>query len=108
MLTRTEPLTDPHGTGQGLAQFATMPEWLSAIAEPSRIEDAISCAVPEFMSGELRLLDCRPKRVRLKSDGWSALYQLKVQVSAGSEGLPQDGPRLVTLRGTLLPPGTGE
>src|SRR5690348_6980311 len=87
---------------EGWRRFATLPDWLTAMAEPERVRGALAQAVPEFASGALTVTACDVHRVRMKDARWTAQYRLTV---AG----PGDAPaREVTLRGTLIPPGAPE
>jgi hypothetical protein len=90
-------LDDEPGAGWG--RFATLPDWLTAIIQPERVQAALVRAVPEFATGTRRLQHCAVHRVRLKQEQWTALYQLTVAGPADDTG------REVALRGTLFPPG---
>lgn len=61
-----------------LRQLGGKPDWLVALANPVRVESALRHSVREFSSGELRLIGCEVKRVRIKDDTWTAHYQLLV------------------------------
>jgi Phosphotransferase enzyme family len=96
-----DQLQAAHGLGE-LQQFGTLPGWLSAIADPGRVREALTRAIPEFVSGELTLQGCEIKRVRIKKDNWTAMYRLTVaEAESGSS-------RVVALQGTLIPPGGAE
>lgn len=100
MSTAPELLAQSQGanTSDKLQHFATLPDWLTAIADQDRVRDALARSVPEFATGALTLQSCDVKRVRIKKDRWTAMYQLTIA------GLPQE----VKLRGTLFPPGQPE
>jgi hypothetical protein len=83
---------------ESLQRFGALPDWLSAIADSQRVRGALERGIPEFASGELALQGCEVKRVRLKKDRWTAMYNLTVA------GMPE----VVRLRGTLIPPGRAE
>ena len=76
----TEQLGQTPGTdvSAGLRRFASLPDWLSAIADPTRVRDALARGIPEFASGALILHACEVKRVRSKKDRWTAMYRLTV------------------------------
>ena len=99
MSTTAEPLTGPtDGPGAGWRRLGSLPDWLTAMTQPDRVQAGLVRAVPEFAAGALRLQRCTVHRVRLKQGDWTALYQLTVEE-------PQGGPeREVALRGTLFPP----
>src|SRR5215211_1704766 len=100
MSTTTELLDQSQGmnVSDKLQRFATLPDWLRAIADPNIVRAAFVQGIPEFASGALTLQDCDVKRVRIKKDRWTAMYQLTIA------GMPQE----VKLRGTLIPPGQAE
>lgn len=81
-----------------LQPLAALPAWLSAIAQPDAVWSAFVHSIPELASGELRLVACEIKRVRLKERGWIALYHVEVADA------PADQRRNLVLRGTLVPP----
>ena len=81
-----------------LQRFATLPEWLYAIADPDTVRAAVERGIPEIASGALTLKGCDVKRVRIKKDRWTAMYQLTIA----------ELPQVVKLRGTLIPPGQAE
>jgi aminoglycoside phosphotransferase (APT) family kinase protein len=83
-----------------LWRFST-PDWLAAVVETGRVRAALMRHVREFTSGELTIRDCQIKRLRLKdkSGYWSGTYLLTV------EGLPAGQTQVVSLHGTLIPPG---
>jgi hypothetical protein len=83
----------------GLMLLAVLPEWLSAIADPTLMAAALTSEVPEFAVGALVLRACRVDRIRLKDDRWNALYELTVA------GPGADADREIRLSGTLRPPG---
>jgi hypothetical protein len=85
----------------GVRRFATLPDWLSAVADPGRVRAALQRSIPEFVSGELTLQDLDINRVRMKKDRWTGIYSLTV---ASPDGLS----RVVALSGTLIPPGGAE
>jgi hypothetical protein len=98
MSTTVERLEQTTATSvaDGLRRFAVLPDWLSAIAQPERVRRSLLAAIPEFAGGALTLLDCEVRRLRIKDDYWTTLYNLTV---AGPE--PEE-PRRVAVRGTLL------
>jgi hypothetical protein len=100
----TEQLGQTPGTdvSAGLRRFASLPDWLSAIADPTRVRDALARGIPEFASGALILQACEVKRVRSKKDRWTAMYRVTVADPGSNE------PRVVALRGTLIPPTKDE
>src|SRR5215217_1524022 len=81
-----------------LQRFATLPEWLYAIADPDTVRAALARGIPEIASSALTLTGCDVKRVRIKKDRWTAMYQLTIA----------ELPEVVKLRGTLIPPGQAE
>jgi hypothetical protein len=86
----------------GVHQFATLPGWLEAATTPEPFCAALTRAVPEFTSGELIIQECDIGHVRIKRDVWTGVYELTV---AGPHG---DQPRVVALRGTIIPPDQPE
>jgi hypothetical protein len=97
-LTQRSSQTEPKEIPNGLLRFASLPDWLTAIADPARVRTALARTIPEFASGALTLLDCDVKRVRIKKDRWTAMYALSVDGLAANQ-------KEVRLRGTLIPPG---
>jgi hypothetical protein len=86
----------------GVRQFAALPDWLEAATAPEPFCAALTRAVPELASGELIIQECDIGHVRIKRDSWTGVYELTV---AGPRG---DQPRVVALRGTIIPPGQPE
>jgi aminoglycoside phosphotransferase (APT) family kinase protein len=103
MVVRARPVEDGRTTAiEALHAFATLPDWLSAPADPERVASVLSRRVPELASGELTLMKCEVRSVRIRKHALVALY--RVEVAAG-DGRP---PRAVGLRGELVPPGLPE
>jgi Ser/Thr protein kinase RdoA (MazF antagonist) len=80
-----------------LTPFATMPAWLIGACDATRMTGALTTEVPEFASGQLRLLSVAPTGARLKERRWTVRYELVV---ADRDGEP--GP--VSLLGTIVLP----
>src|SRR5436190_21310810 len=91
---------DLRGVLDGLRRFGELPEWLQVAGRPYQVCAALREAAPEFASGELSLLECGVKRLRLKDERgrWTGRYHLTVQGPAPGQT------REVTVRGTLYPP----
>lgn len=85
----------------GLRQFAVLPDWLNAATQPESVSDALTRAVPEFLSGERRIEDCDIGSVRFKRNVWTGAYKLTIDERPGQR-------QVVSLRGTLTPPGQPE
>src|SRR5690242_10866035 len=83
----------------GVRQFAALPTWLEAATTPEVFCAALAESVPELASGELAIQDCDIGHVRIKRDVWNGIYELTVTDRAG------DQPRVIALRGTIIPPG---
>jgi hypothetical protein len=83
-----------------LQMFSDVPEWLSAIADPDLVADAIRTS-PAFAVGTLTLKAVQITRVRLKKRRWSGLYRLTVTDQAGVR-------RDVALQGILVPPSEAD
>ena len=60
-----------------LQTFSYLPEWLSAIADPDLVADAIRMS-PAFALSTLTLKAVQITRVRFKKKRWSGLYRLTV------------------------------
>src|SRR5262245_54502883 len=86
----------------GVRQFATLPDWLEAATTSEPFCAALMRAVPEFTSGELTIRECDIGHVRIKRDVWTGVYELTIA------GPRDDPPRVVALRGTIIPPGQPE
>src|SRR3954451_8413295 len=86
----------------GLRRFGTLPDWLSAIDDADRLRDELTRSIPEFATGALTLLSCDIKRARMKKNSWTAICRLTIAEAVQAE------PRVVALRGTLLPPTLAE
>jgi phosphotransferase family enzyme len=71
--------------------------WLAAAVNTALVTDALKLRVPALAGGMLRLVDLKPRRLRLSGDHWRVLYELTVEDDAG--------PRLVRLSGELRSPG---
>jgi aminoglycoside phosphotransferase (APT) family kinase protein len=101
LLASTETSTMPTtiGLADGLRRLAALPDWLRAALQPERVCEALTRAAPEFASGELRIRDCDPDRLRLRDQGWDAMYKLTV------DGPGQQRDNKVVVVGTLTPPG---
>jgi hypothetical protein len=84
-------------TEEALRRLAEPPAWLLRIAEPSAVAPALTRWVPELRSGELTLLECDVRRLRIKRTAWTGLYR----VTVGASGADQ--PRVVDLRAEILP-----
>jgi hypothetical protein len=85
-----------------LQRLASLPDWLSAVADPVQLVAALHAHVPEFASGALILQACAVERIRLKKAQWLVLFRLTI---AG----PDPGPHHdIRLRGTLTPAGRAE
>jgi hypothetical protein len=97
---RTVPAAKP--ASEGWRRFTTLPAWLVAGTQPEQVRPALVRGIPEFASGILTLRAGDVHRVRLKKTRWSGQYQLTV---AGPDAAPE---RVVTLRGTVIPPGDPE
>ena len=94
------PQTDDATLIDSLAPLAQMPDWLRAIVQPERVRTALARSVPQVVSGELLLRSCEIRRVRIKKDRWTGIYELTTQ-RAG-----QEHPQSVLLQGALLPPNS--
>jgi hypothetical protein len=81
----------------GVRQFAALPEWLLAAAEPVPFCTALAHAVPELASGDLTIQECDIGHVRIKRDVWTGTYELTLATRAGER-------RTIALRGTIIPP----
>ena len=98
-------MTVTHGTQRpsttevidALAPFASLPDWLAAGMLADCVESALATDVPELRDGRLRLVSCKPERLRAKEDQWLARYSVVVAEPGG----PQ---RSVVLVGHLRPP----
>jgi hypothetical protein len=64
-----------------LRRLATLPEWLAAASDPARIHAALADAIPEVVSGELRLHGCDCERPRFKSGTWTLSCTVTVGIS---------------------------
>ncbi|HEX9372284.1 MAG TPA: phosphotransferase [Roseiflexaceae bacterium] len=84
-----------------LTEFADLPAWLIAIVQPERVRAALARAIPELAAGDLTLVACEIRRVRMKKDRWSGIYQLTV-------GHPNGEQQIVQIQGLLIPPGRPE
>jgi hypothetical protein len=85
---------------EGLGRFATMPPWLAALADPTRVEAALRPAVPGLRRASLG-------EIRLKRTAWTARCELTVAGSpAGVDGRPGDqaGERTIHRVATIIPP----
>jgi len=80
------------GVWSGLDQLASLPDWLNAATDPERVLPALALAIPELVSGALTI------SARLKRGDWIGVYTLTFGETHSS------GPRVVVLRGTILPP----
>ncbi len=89
-------LTSPMWSG--LSQFAALPAWLNAATDPEQVSRALARAVPELASGALTI-SVQIKSVRIARAAWTGVYTLTLTERPGA------GQRVVTLRGTILPPG---
>jgi len=65
---------------------------------PELVVAALERHEPAFATGELKILRCKPDRLRLKGRVWEALYLLKIS------GPAEQDAREVMLAGTLTPP----
>ncbi len=83
----------------GIRRLAEPPDWLTSVADPGRVSQALRHWVPELASGAVRLLETDPKRLRIKQETWTSLYRLTVKDSRTGRQ------RVVRVRGTLLPAG---
>lgn len=98
-------MTLTHGTQRlgttevidALAPFATLPGWLAAGMLADRLEAALARHVPELRDGRLRLISCKPERLRAKEDQWLARYRVVVAEGEGPE-------RTIVLVGNLRSP----
>jgi hypothetical protein len=90
----------PSDVSDGLRQLTTLPDWLMAAVQPDRVLEALARSVPEFASGELKLRDCKVRRLILKdtSGRWIGTYKLTV------EGPRPGQKQTIALRGTLRAP----
>lgn len=95
----TRPRADSAALIDSLAPLAELPDWLRAAVQPERVRGALARSIPQFASDELLLLGCEIRRVRIKKDRWTGIYELTTQ-RAG-----QGQPQAVLLQGTLVPPG---
>jgi len=80
-----------------LEAFATLPSWLTAAMDASRVRASLQHAVPELADGRLALFGCSPERLRAKEDGWLARYRVTVAA-------PGHDPADVVLVGNLYGP----
>lgn len=77
-----------------------VPTWLTDGTTPAVVCDRLRRQVPDFVSGELTLVSCEVKRLRL-GDGqecWHGIYRLNIKRPAESEA------QTVELNGRLIPP----
>jgi hypothetical protein len=65
----------------GIRRLAEPPDWLTSVADPGRVSQALRHWVPELASGAVRLLETDPKRLRIKQETWTSLYRLTVKDS---------------------------
>jgi len=86
-----------NGAGQ---KSMTMPEWLLRSVTPAQVRNELQQQIPEFASGERRLISCEFKRLRLGDgqDCWHGVYHLDIEYPLGNE------PQTVALNGRLIPP----
>lgn len=89
---------DPTTIVASLAAFRELPDWLAAGMDPRRVHASLERHVPDLRDGRLRLLACRPDRLRAKGDEWLVRYTLSV-------GDPGGARREIVLVGNLWPPG---
>ena len=57
-----------------LQRLASLPDWLSAVADPAQLVAALHAHVPEFASGALILRACVVERIRLKRSIGSSCF----------------------------------
>lgn len=98
-MTTTAPITD--SVSAALARFAELPDWLSALMQPGRLEESLRRHVPEISDGRLQVVACRADQLRAKDDQWHARCRVTVVSATAGDGEPRE----VVLVGLLLPPG---
>ncbi|MFP5347500.1 MAG: phosphotransferase [Actinomycetes bacterium] len=96
-MTLTVPPTTHDEAVDALQAFAVLPDWLSALMEPGRLDHALRRSVAELADGRLTLVSCRADRLRAKGEDWLARCSVTV---ADRDGTRQD----VVLVGFVLPP----
>jgi hypothetical protein len=79
-----------------LNQFASLPDWLSAAMDGERVRAELARHVRDLSEGRVRLLSCKPARLRAKKDQWHTRYELYVA--------EPEGEREVVLVGRLWAP----
>jgi hypothetical protein len=72
------------------------PEWLRRPSISGEAGAAVARSIPEFVSGELKLLGCKFKRAWLEHGSWTGVYRVTVQ--------DREQERTVDLRGELVLP----
>ncbi|HYX86028.1 MAG TPA: phosphotransferase [Gaiellales bacterium] len=96
----SQPVADrPPSLPDDLRALAEPPRWLRVAADASEVTRALRRRVPEIASGGVDLRACEVRRVRIKSDGCSGLYRVRVR---DREAAPE---RVIELHGDLIPPG---
>lgn len=80
-----------------LQRFAVLPDWLSAVMRPQRLEASLRRWVPELADGRLQLVESVTDRLRAKDEDW--LVRCRVRVAE-----PGAAAREVVLVGTLTAP----
>jgi hypothetical protein len=85
-----------------LRECSNLPAWLTVLAQPARLGDALARSIPEFASGTLNLCHCAPGRVRMKKGKWTTVCKLSVQ------GLRPGQAQDVLVQVTLTPPDRTE
>jgi thiamine kinase-like enzyme len=81
-----------------LEMLSRLPRWLVNSRDPELVTSALVGSVPEFISGQYRLLHCDVGNVRYKSKVWKGTYALDVERAA--DGSVQQ----VELQGKVFPP----
>ena len=86
-----------------LEAFAELPDWLSALMWPGRLQASLREHVPELRDGRLTLVECRADRLRAKEASWLARCRVVVRPASGVDGALAE-PVEVVLVGELYPP----
>jgi len=73
---------------QGLRQFATLPDWLIAAADPDTFCAAIGRAAPELAAGDLAITECDIGHIRIKRDVWVGVYELRLPIGSATNRAP--------------------
>ena len=83
---------------RSLRSLGLPPEWLRTVSNSAEAGAAFERSIPEFVSGEPKLVKCKFKRAWIEHGSWTTIYRVTIQGRGG------DHERTLDLRGELVLP----